>query len=73
MAIKTEVTFSFDQDDVIEIVREHLKTKHGVDVSKDEIVVKIDDSYNDTNRWGVHPAKIRSISAKVDISRVKIS
>jgi hypothetical protein len=64
--IKVDKTFSFSQDNVLDLIVDYLKREHQVEVSKDKLVVKITDSTTAGYMDDQHvPAKLDSISVKV--------
>jgi hypothetical protein len=62
--IKVDKTFSFSQDNVLDLIVDYLKREHQVEITKDQLVVSISDS---TTSGGYRddqfiPAKLDSIS-----------
>lgn len=64
--IKVDKTFSFSQDNVLDLIIDYLKREHQVEVSKDQLVVNISDSTTGGYFEDQHvPAKLNYISVKV--------
>lgn len=64
--IKVDKTFSFSQDNVLDLIVDYLKREHQVEVSKDQLTVKITDSTTGGYRDDQFiPAKLDYISVKV--------
>lgn len=64
--IKVDKTFSFSQDNVLDLILDYLKREHQVQVTKDQLVVRISDSTTAGYMDNQHvPAKLESISVTV--------
>lgn len=67
--IKVDKTFSFSQDNVLDLIVDYLKREHQVDVSKDQLAVRITDSTTGGYRDDLYiPARLESISVVVPAS-----
>jgi hypothetical protein len=61
--VKCETTLTFSQDDILELVVEHIAANFGVDVPKDKLHVSVDEG---SSGYGDYtPPHINSISVTV--------
>jgi hypothetical protein len=61
--VKSETTLTFSQDDILELVTEHISANFGVDVPKDQLIVLIMEASRGHGDY--EPAYIKSISVTV--------
>lgn len=70
--IKVDKTFSFSQDNILDLIVDYLKREHQVEVTKDQLVVNITDSTRGGYMEDQYiPAKLNSVSVKVPADGVK--